>query len=151
QTARDALRTLLNDTGLEYASKNETVAVREKPQVKAVKTAVKRIAYARDGGPIHLAQADTPAQSPPESVLATYPAATPGDVNPDMQEVRVTGSRLVVEGGFKAPTPVTVVTAQQLTAASPTNLSDSLNQLPVFGNSSTPASNGVSTVGAVGQ
>jgi outer membrane receptor protein involved in Fe transport len=151
QTAREALRTLLNDTGLEYASKNETVAVREKPQVKAAKTAVKPIAYARRDGPIHLAQADTPAQSSTVPATPSDAGATASDGSLEMQEVRVTGSRLVVEGGFQAPTPVTVVTAQQLTAASPTNLSDSLNQLPVFGNSSTPASNGVSTVGAVGQ
>jgi outer membrane receptor protein involved in Fe transport len=78
-------------------------------------------------------------------------AAGAADSAVDIQEVHVTGSRLVVEGGFQAPTPVTVVSAEQLQNASPTSLSDSLNQLPVFGNSSTPASNGVSTVGAVGQ
>ncbi|MEJ0039705.1 MAG: TonB-dependent receptor [Gammaproteobacteria bacterium] len=97
------------------------------------------------GGASPVAPGSAPEQRPSQG--ATDAADTPADI----QEVQVTGSRLVVEGGFQAPTPVTVVSAEQLSNASPTGLSDSLNQLPVFGNSSTPASNGVSTVGTVGQ
>lgn len=46
-------------------------------------------------------------------------------------EVVVTGSR-VVRNGFQAPTPVTVVSVEDLVKASPTNIPDALNQLPQF-------------------
>ena len=69
----------------------------------------------------------------------------------DSGEIVVTGSRLAVQNGFQAPTPVTVVSTQQLQQAAPSSLSDALNQLPVFRNSSTPQSTGVGTTGNVGQ
>ncbi len=68
-----------------------------------------------------------------------------------IQEVRVTGTRLVVPPGFQSPTPMTVVDEAELQARMPTSLSDSLNQVPVFRDSFTPSSNGISTVGSVGQ
>ena len=68
-----------------------------------------------------------------------------------VQEIRVTGTRLVVPRGFQSPTPMTVVDEAELDTRTPTSLSDSLNQLPVFRDSHTPASNGISTVGSVGQ
>ena len=68
----------------------------------------------------------------------------------DVSAVVVTGSR-VVRNGNQAPTPVTVVTTEQLQATAPSSLSDSLNQLPAFKNSSTPASTGVGTTGNVAQ
>jgi len=67
------------------------------------------------------------------------------------QEVRVTGTRIVVPAGFQSPTPMTVVEEAELEARMPTSLSDALNQLPVFRDSFTPSSNGISTVGSVGQ
>ena len=74
------------------------------------------------------------------------------DGAPDLtQEVQVTGTRLVVPSGFQSPTPMTVVDEAELDARVPTSLSDSLNQLPVFRDSFTPSSNGISTVGSVGQ
>jgi outer membrane receptor protein involved in Fe transport len=68
----------------------------------------------------------------------------------DLAQVLVTGSR-VATNGASAPTPVTVVSADQLQAAAPTSLVDALNQLPQMLNSSTPASNNGSTTGTVGQ
>jgi outer membrane receptor protein involved in Fe transport len=79
----------------------------------------------------------------------TSPGAS--DDGAPIEEVRVTGTRLVVPRGFLSPTPMTVVDKAQLEAAMPTSLSDSLNQLPVFRDSFTPSSNGISTVGSVGQ
>jgi len=58
-------------------------------------------------------------------------------------EILVTGSR--VSDGFQAPTPVTVITADELLARAPSSLSDALNQIPQFTNSDTTASNGVTT------
>lgn len=132
-TATEALTQLLNGTGLTYKyldDKTLTILPASPPSTSAV-PALPRF---------RLAQAER--EEAPPAVENSSPV---------MEEVQVTGSRLVVEGGFQAPTPVTVVSAEQLANATPTSMADSLNQLPVFGNSSTPASNGVSTVGHVAQ
>lgn len=66
-----------------------------------------------------------------------------------LDEVVVTGSRLI-QNGFQAPTPVTVMTADQLQATAPSTLSDAVNQLPVFSNSFKPASTGPGVVSNAG-
>ena len=53
----------------------------------------------------------------------TAPAATPVD------EIVVTGTR-VVRDGYQAPTPLTVMDAEQIRAAAPANVADSVNVLP---------------------
>jgi len=67
-----------------------------------------------------------------------------------VEEVVVTGSR-VITNGFQAPTPVTVVSSDELNMAAPTSLVDSLNQLPQFRGSMQPQTTGVGTTGNVGQ
>jgi iron complex outermembrane receptor protein len=86
------------------------------------------------------------------SVLAqTPPPAPPAAPNNDeLQEVVVTGSR-VVTNGAQAPTPTTSVSAQLLQAAAPSSIVDALVQLPQIVNSSTPQGTGVGTTGTVGQ
>lgn len=69
------------------------------------------------------------AQGPAAEEVAAE-AASEGD-----QEITVTGSR-VVSDGSRAPTPVTVVTSEDLTQTAPSNIPDALNKLPVFANSS---------------
>ena len=59
----------------------------------------------------------------------------------DLDEVVVTGSR-IVRDGFEAPTPVTVVSADQLQQAAPNNVADGLNQLPLFRASSSAQTGG---------
>ena len=61
--------------------------------------------------------------------------------NDDLTEVVVTGSR-VITNGFSAPTPITVLTAEQMQATAPTSISDALNQLPQIKSSYTPATTG---------
>ena len=51
---------------------------------------------------------------------------------PEVEEVIVTGSRLTASG-FETPTPVTVVTAEALFEAQPSNIADSLKQVPALG------------------
>jgi outer membrane receptor protein involved in Fe transport len=51
-----------------------------------------------------------------------------------LDRVIVTGSR-VQRDGFEAPTPVTVLTTEDLEARSPSNVADGLNTLPQFQNS----------------
>src|SRR5689334_13558 len=65
------------------------------------------------------------------------PATTPAATNDDDQIV-VTGSR-VMRDGTKAPTPVTVVGAEQLEARAQTNVGEALNELPSFRALITPA------------
>ena len=58
----------------------------------------------------------------------------------ELQEVVVTGTR-IIRDGYQAPTPLTVVTAEALAAGTATaNLADTLNTMPVFANSQSPAS-----------
>lgn len=55
-----------------------------------------------------------------------------------LEEIVVTGSRIVRDGS-KAPTPVSVMTAEQLQSFGSPNIADAVNTLPVLSGSSTPA------------
>jgi len=70
-----------------------------------------------------------------------YASAAFAQDNTAVEEVVVTGSR-VITNGFAAPTPVTVVTAEQMRATAPNSLSDAINQLPQFKASYTAAATG---------
>ncbi|MHA6770309.1 TonB-dependent receptor domain-containing protein [Sphingobium ummariense] len=82
----------------------------------------------------------TPQSTPTEAGASDKDqAGTPSTLNAQSAptgdgEIVVTGSRLRI--GFESPTPVTVASSDQLRAAAPTTLSDGLNQLPQFKNSS---------------
>ena len=71
-------------------------------------------------------------------------AVTPTPVQPDTGEqppsddIVVTGSR-IIRNGYDAPTPLTVVSTQELEASAPANLADFVNQLPSVAGSTTPA------------
>jgi outer membrane receptor protein involved in Fe transport len=58
-----------------------------------------------------------------------------------LSEIVVTGTR-VVRDGFKAPTPTSVIGAEEIAARSPANIADYLNQLPSLAGSATPRSTG---------
>jgi iron complex outermembrane recepter protein len=66
--------------------------------------------------------------------LAAQPAAAEEQ---DLGEVVVTGSRITGSVGMTTPTPVTAVTADELTALSPSTLISALSQLPQFYGNST--------------
>jgi len=57
--------------------------------------------------------------------------APPADREATVEEVTVTGSR-VIQNGNNSPTPVTVVQAEQLQKVTPSNVPDALNRLPIF-------------------
>ncbi|GFE82883.1 TonB-dependent receptor [Steroidobacter agaridevorans] len=63
---------------------------------------------------------------------------------PALEEVTVTGSR-VITNGDDSPTPVTVVSTEEVLAAQPGTLADALNILPVFSGSRGSGSNPTST------
>ena len=106
------------------------------------------IAFASTGS----AQAQTsapPAQTPP---IEATPAAAQ---SPGEGDIVVTGSR-VIRDGSKAPTPVTVITKQEIDNSSPTNnLADFVNQLPSVAGSIRPSnsrlelSNGIAGINAL--
>jgi outer membrane receptor protein involved in Fe transport len=64
-------------------------------------------------------------------------AQQPGNV----EAVTVTGSRVISDITL-SPTPITVVTSEQLQATTPTTIPDALNKLPDFVGSQTPRSQG---------
>lgn len=55
-------------------------------------------------------------------------------------DITVTGSR-IARNGYEMPTPVTVVSTQDLQASAPANIADYVNQLPAISGSSTPSGN----------
>jgi iron complex outermembrane receptor protein len=85
-----------------------------------------------DGHTIVLAQENG---TPQETARVTQTAPAP------VETVTVTGSR-VISDAANSPTPVTIVSAAQLQATTPTNIPDGLNKLPVFQGSSQPRSAG---------
>ena len=54
-----------------------------------------------------------------------------------IEEVQITGSRIVLAPGMNTPTPVTSVTAEDMKILGPNQIIDSLSALPVFRNNST--------------
>ena len=64
-----------------------------------------------------------------------------------IEEVVVTGTR-IVRNGYSAPTPVSVVTPQQLESSATGNIADYVNQIPAFFGSTTPQSTNHGSSGA---
>jgi outer membrane receptor protein involved in Fe transport len=84
---------------------------------------------------------------PTASLAQAQPAASGDDAA--LSEVVVTGSRLVTDG-TRAPTPVTVLTADQLQLAAPRSVTDGLLQLPNFKGSPSVQNQGTGTTGSNG-
>jgi outer membrane receptor protein involved in Fe transport len=63
--------------------------------------------------------------------LATSARAQSAEGNGSVESVVVTGSR-VISDVANSPTPLTVVSTEQLAATTPSNVPDALNKLPVF-------------------
>ncbi len=84
---------------------------------------------------IALAASPACAQSAPSGK-----AASPADTD----TVIVTGTRLTAKG-LKSPTPLTVISADQLKATTATDIPDALNKLPVFQGSQQPRRSGDGT------
>jgi outer membrane receptor protein involved in Fe transport len=71
------------------------------------------------------------------------------DTPADLDEINVTGSR-IQRDGMTSPTPVTVLTPDELRALSAGTLADAVVELPHFLNSDTPQSQSFATSGAAG-
>ena len=75
------------------------------------------------------------AMSVPQVALAQDAAETGAE--PDVSDIVVTGSR-VAGNGAEAPTPITIVSTENLAKTTPSNIPDGLNKLPVFQGSQQP-------------
>lgn len=77
----------------------------------------------------------TPAHAQEE----TAPGETAASTQPDAEDIVVTGSR-VARDGFQAPTPLTVLTLEDIQNTSPSNnIADFVNQLPSMAGSTRPS------------
>lgn len=74
-------------------------------------------------------------------------AATPGSAQDNVDDIVVTGSR-VVRTGFDAPTPTTVLTSEELEARGSAQIGEFLTEAPAFRATQTPQSNPQSARGA---
>ena len=72
----------------------------------------------------------------PFAAAAQAPTAqsAPAESEVSVDQIVVTGSR-IVQAGYSAPTPVTVMATEELNKRAPSNLPDALNQLPQFAGS----------------
>lgn len=87
------------------------------------------------------------AQSTEQSNADADPAqAEPAPEN-NAADIVITGSRTIVDGS-RAPTPVTVVSSEQLETAAPGTIAQGLNQLPSFRGSSNAATGQTSSTSA---
>ncbi len=73
----------------------------------------------------------------------------PDDTAGAVDEIVVTGSQ-IVRRGYEAPTPVTVLTTQDIHTDAPLNLADYLSKLPAFANSSSNRNSANSVSGGNG-
>ena len=73
------------------------------------------------------------------SVAAVAHAQAPDGADATVEEVVITGSR-VIQNGNNSPTPVTVVAVENLQMATPSTVPDALNRLPVFNGSGSQVS-----------
>jgi outer membrane receptor protein involved in Fe transport len=78
---------------------------------------------------------------PSTHVMTQAPADVGGGAPQSVEQVTVTGSR-VISSITQSPTPLTVVSTEQLQATTPTNIPDALNKLPVFQGSAQPRTSG---------
>ncbi len=78
----------------------------------------------------------------------TTSTAQPAASELQLEEITITGSRVITNGN-DAPTPITVITPEQVLATKPTNLYENLIDMPVF-SGSRGASNGPVSTNPVG-
>ncbi|GGI84556.1 TonB-dependent receptor domain-containing protein [Shewanella gelidii] len=71
----------------------------------------------------------------------TMPAAIAEEAKQEVERIQVTGSRIIREGSI-APTPVTVITGDELLSTGVANIGEALNQLPALGSTYSLANSG---------
>jgi outer membrane receptor protein involved in Fe transport len=98
------------------------------------------------------AQAAQPAPTPTPSDVAAPPTAEAQAPTPpsENEQIVVTGTR-VVRDGYQAPTPLTVVTREDIQNTAPTNnIADLVNQLPALAGSTRPSNSRLELSSGIG-
>lgn len=96
-------------------------------------------AVRRNATPLLLAMSLVAAQSAlAQGASGQTTQSMPGTQNVVLEAVEVTGTR-IVRDGYEAPTPVTVIGAEEINATSPANVADFVNDLPSIAGSQTPS------------
>src|ERR1700754_185141 len=83
------------------------------------------------------------------SVISIAPAALAQPASAPVESVVVTGSRVITDA-TQSPTPLTVVSTEELQATTPSDLPDALNKLPVFQGSTTSRGTNHASVNSAG-
>ena len=104
---------------------------------------LRRAVAAALGRPLLLGAATLAVTSAPALAVDAPPADPPLEApleasGGSLDELVVTGTR-VVRDGYSAPTPVSVISSEELKASAPANITDFVNTLPSIAGSSTPA------------
>jgi iron complex outermembrane receptor protein len=102
------------------------------------------VAHAQQSSPPAKSTAAAPGMAAPANSQAA--PKVPATDSTDLAEIVVTGS-LTISDGSRAPTPVTVVSGDQLETAMPGTIAQALNELPEFRGSNTPANGQLSATG----
>jgi iron complex outermembrane receptor protein len=128
--SKTALQSLLQGTGLAVAAEQGTVVTLRGTNDPQPAGAQGRLTLASDSG--HALERATYS----ETTAASQPPATSASP-PTVEEVMVTGSR-IVRDGYQAPTPTTVIGAADIQTRAPANIADYINQLPSMGQATSP-------------
>ncbi|MGL4615341.1 MAG: TonB-dependent receptor domain-containing protein [Shewanella sp.] len=75
------------------------------------------------------------------TVALSNSVANAAENSEKVERIEITGSRIIREGAI-APTPVTVITGDELLSTGVTNIGEALNQLPALGNTYSLANSG---------
>ena len=155
---RAALEQLLRNTGLEavYSSENAAairpIHLNTSNQTGSYSESAESSPGQKDqkeksqkGNDFRVAQVDQGKDSGVSSVRNpnSDTSSVYGSSTQTMQEVQVTGTR-IVRNGYQAPTPVSVIGPEMLDAIAATNISDAVNMMPEFAASVTPANSSAS-------
>ncbi len=131
-TIAAAIQQLIGDTGLKASTADgRTFILAQNPVAGYVQPRPETAPAAAP--PASQTPATEPALPPQADAASALPA---GD-----GDIVVTGSRVITNGN-NSPTPVTVVSTEQIQQVTPSNIPDALNRLPVFSGSNNQSSFG---------
>lgn len=132
-TQDEALQRVLSGTGLTYRHLDEKAVTIEQAEPSATLPAA----------------ASATASSSEAATVDSSSATNSGASAAPLDEVVVTGTR-VLRDGYEAPTPTSVMSAEEIANVAPQNIADLVNRLPQLAGSTTPRSAGNGVAGGVG-
>jgi iron complex outermembrane receptor protein len=140
-SGQDAVKILIKGTNLE-ADPDGNGGLIVHLIVNAQRGASERFANARpvasgNDGQAEWAQASSSQTTPSQIAMAPQSARIPALRERTAEQVIVSASRISI-AGYQQPTPVTVISADQLRRDAYTDIGDAIRQLPAFGASSSP-------------